>query len=249
MILSMSRTIAVALPFAAAGILGAGCGSGHNTTPTTSAGARPAISKSRAQAYAHEVNLAAADIPGATVLSLEHETGEPPAADVELARCTGGVSPRLRVANIASAKFRIGRKAEAVRVKSSVEVMPTAALAAQNYGALASARGRACIEHVLPQTLEGSSTGPARVGPATISRLPNLLAPGTESFGVRVSTTFTGIVRGRQIRLRVYLDVFDLLAGPAEVGLSLGGIVHPPPRAAEQRLLSLLYTRAETHKL
>jgi hypothetical protein len=246
--LSVLRMIARLLPLAAAVVI-VGCGGGHNAAASHVTTPSSVISRAQAQAYAHEVNLAAADIPGATVLSLERETGEPPPADVEVASCSGGVSPRARVANIDSARFRIGREPEAVRVKSSVGAMPTAALAAQNYRALASARGDACIKHIFPQALEGSSNGPARVGPATISRLPNLLAPGTESFGVRVSTTLTATVRGKQVSLPVFSDIFHLLAGPAEVGLSVSGIVHPPPRAAEQRLLTLLYTRAQTHKL
>jgi hypothetical protein len=66
---------------------------------------------------------------------------------------------------------------------------------------------------------------------------------------VRVTTTLIAIVRGKQVRIPIYRDVFDLLAGPAEVNMSAIGIGHPPPKATERRLLSLLYTRAETHKL
>jgi hypothetical protein len=75
------------------------------------------------------------------------------------------------------------------------------------------------------------------------------LATGKESFGVRVTTTLITVVRGKQVRLPIYLDVFDLLAGPAEVDMSASGTAHPPQKAIERRLLSLLYTRAETHKL
>jgi hypothetical protein len=66
---------------------------------------------------------------------------------------------------------------------------------------------------------------------------------------VRVSTTLIAIVRGKQVRLPIYLDFFDLLAGPAEVNMSARSVAHPPPKAIERRLLSLLYARAETHKL
>jgi hypothetical protein len=246
---SVLRAVARAIPFAAAGILGAGCGSSHHATVTTTTAAGTAISKAQAAAYAHAVNLLATDIPGAAVRSQEHETGEARAAGVELAHCTGGVNPRLRVANIASARFRIGKKTGSTLVKSSVEVMPSAALAAQNYGALGSARGRACIAHLLSHTLEGVSTGGARFGPSTTSLLPNLLATGKESFGVRVTTTLMGIVRGKQVSLPAYRDVFDVLAGPAEVNMSATRVAHPPPKATERRLLSLLYNRAETHKL
>lgn len=247
MILLVLRTIACLLPLAAAVALG-GCG-GHSSAVSGAPAAGTGVSKAQAQAYAHEVNLTAADIPEATILSQEHESGEPSAAGVEFARCAGGVGPSHRVANIDSADFRIGSKAEALRVKSSVEVMPTAALAAQNYTALTSGRGRECLKRLLPRTLEGASTGRARIGPATISPLPQLLAAGTASFGMRVNTTLTGLIRGKQVTLPLVLDVFDLLAGPAEVNFSVGSSLRPPPRALEQRLLSLLYTRAQTHKL
>ncbi len=249
MILPVPRTIARVIPFAASGLLAAGCGSSHHVTVASRTAASTSISKAQATAYAQEVNLVAADIPGATVSSQEHESGEAKPAGVEFATCTGGVSPRRRVTNIDSARFRIGKKTDSTQVKSSVEVMPTAALAAQNYSALVSARGRACIAHLLSHVLEGASTGGARFGPATTSILPNLLATGKESFGMRATTTLIGIVRGKQVRLPVYRDVFDLLAGPAEVNMSATGFGHLPPKATERRLLSLLYTRAETHKL
>jgi hypothetical protein len=244
------RAVARAIPFAAAGILGAGCGSSHHATVTNTTAASTAISRAQATAYAHQVNLVAADIPGATVRSQERESGEARPAGVEFAKCVGGISPRLRVANIDSARFRIGKAADSSQLKSSVEVMPTAALAAHNYTALSSSRGRACIAHLLPSIVARSSTARARFGPAaTVSVLPNVLAAGKESFGVRVSTTVNAIVRGKPVRLRIYLDVFNLLAGPAEVNMSATGISDPPPKATERRLLSLLYNRAETNKL
>jgi hypothetical protein len=249
MIRSVLRTIARTIPFAAAGILAAGCGSSHSTAVTGATAASTTISKAQATAYAQEVNLVAADIPGAKVRSQEHESGEPKPAGIEFDMCAGGVSPRLRVANIDSATFRIGKKTDSMQLKSSVEMMPTAALAAHNYTALSSSRGRACLAHLLPPVIERSSTARARFGPAAVSVLPKLLATGKESFGVRVTTTVIATVRGKQVRLPIYLDVFDLLAGPAEVNMSASGIAHPPPKAIERRLLSLLYTRAETHKL
>jgi hypothetical protein len=136
-----------------------------------------------------------------------------------------------------------------MRVKSSVEVMPTAALAAQNYAAIRSARGHACLARQLTQILQKTATGPASFEHATVTSLPNLLSTGQESFGVRVTMTLIATVRGKQIRLPLYLDLFDVLAGPAEVNMSAGASPHPAPTATERRLLSLLYSRAETHKL
>jgi hypothetical protein len=244
------RPISSALAFAAAASLAAGCASSHTATNTSATSAGNSTSTARVTAYAHEVNLSAADVPGAAVGSPEREGREPTQAGVEFARCIGGVSPKRRVANIKSATFRIGAASESIQVKSSVEVMPTDVLAAQNYAAAQSARGRACIVHRLPHMLEGRTRGRAHFGQATVSFLPDLLSAGKESFGVRVTTTLNGrSIRGTQIRLPVYLDVFAFRAGPAEISLSAAGISRAAPTTTERRLLSLLYTRAETRKL
>jgi hypothetical protein len=243
------RTISRALPFAAAAILGAGCGSSHTATVSSTTAAGGSISKAQATAYAHEVNLAAADVPGAVVRATERESGAPSKAAVEFARCSGGVDPQRRVANIISPSFRLRAAGVSMGVKSSVEVMPTAALAADNYAAIRSARGHACLARQLTLALQKTATGPASFGHATVTSLRNPLSTGQESFGVRVTMTLIATVRGKQIRLPVYLDVFDVLAGPAEVNMTATASAHPTPTTTERPLLSLLYSRAQTHKL
>jgi hypothetical protein len=243
------RTISRSLPFAAAAILGAGCGSSQTATVTGTTAASGSISNAQATAFAHEVNLAAADVPGAVVRTTERESAAPSQASVEFARCSGGVDPRRRLVNINSPSFRLRTAGISMRVKSSVEVMPTAALAAHNYAAIRSARGHACLARQLTQILQKTATGPASFEHATVTSLPNLLSTGQESFGVRVTMTLTATVRGKQIRLPVYLDEFDVLAGPAEVNMSASASRHPTPTTTERPLLSLLYSRAQTHKL
>ena len=138
---------------------------------------------------------------------------------------------------------------ETIVEKSSVEVMPTAALAARNYAAARSPRGHTCLAQALPRVVQGATPLGARAGTATASFLPDLLPPGQESFGVRITTSLTRIVGGKQVRLPVYLDIFELLAGPAEVGLSATSASRPASSTTERRLLSLLYSRAQEHKL
>lgn len=245
----MLRTISRGLPFAAAGILAAGCGTSHTATVSITTAARGSISKAQATAYAREVNLGAADVPGAVVRLTERESAAPSQASVEFARCSGRVNPQRRVANIDSPSFRLGTVGMTTRVKSSVEVQPSAALAAQNYDAIRSARGHACLTRQLTQTFRKTTApGRASVEHTTVTSLPNLLPTGQESFGVRVTATLIGTVRGKQVRLPVYLDVFAILAGPAEVNMSATAGRHVPSTATERRLLSLLYSRAEAHK-
>jgi hypothetical protein len=235
-------------------MLVAGCGSSGSSTTAGSqrsdqAGSGSEISKARAVAYAHAVNLTATDVPGAVVRSQERESGAPSLQSVQFARCAGAVNPDGRVVDVKSAIFRIGQGTEPTRLKSSVEVMPSAALAAQDYAAARSSRGQACLARLLPQVLEGTTARVADFGPATASFLPNLLPAGQASFGVRVITSLTAIVAGKQTRLPVYLDIFEILAGPAEVSLTATSVSQPASSATERRLLSLLCTRAQAHKL
>jgi hypothetical protein len=237
----------------AAGALFAGCGgsssaSGTGTQSSGSAGAGAEVSKAQATAYARTVNLDAIDVPGAVVRSQERESDAPSQESVRFARCAGAVNPNRRIVNVKSPTF-IERGAEPTQLKSSVEVMPSAALAARNYAAVRTTRGHACLVRVLPLVLGGATARSGGFGPATISFLPDLLPSGEESFGVRVTTSRTTILAGKQASVPVYLDIFEILAGSAEVGLSATSLSQPPNSTTERRLLSLLYDRAQAHKL
>jgi hypothetical protein len=241
----MLRAIGCALPLGA-GVLAAGCGASHPATAARSTSlANGSITRAAAIAYAHEVNLSAADVPGAEIGSAELERPKPSQASVEFARCAGAASPERRVVNIKSATFGARKGRNAIEVNSGVEVMPTAALAAQNYDATRSARGRACLKRLLPQVFAITAARRARFGPPTISFLPNLLLTGQESFGARVDTTLVGATR----RLPLHFDIFAVLAGPAEVNLTVVAVGRPVSTATERHLLSVLYRRAHAHKL
>jgi uncharacterized protein YceK len=255
---SPMRRIIVTVPLVAATLLMGGCGTSDHTSSSTTtsttaahtAAASDSITKAQASAYARAVNLVASDMPGAEIIKPEKERGAPSQASVQVASCAGGVSPTRRVANIKSATFKLGRAGALAQVKSSVEAFPTAALATQNYTALRSARGRACIARLFPQLLEGKTTASVRVGPITTSFLPSPLPVGQESFGVRVVSTFTGSsLTGGEVRIPVYVDVYAILAGPAEINFSDSAVAHPVAPSTERRLLSLLYSRAQEHKL
>jgi hypothetical protein len=235
----------------ATGALAAGCGSGGGSSASSgSPVAGTSIAKARAVAYADAINLGGADVPGATIVKSEGEAKAPTLAGVELARCTGGVSPELRIVNIHSPAFRVASASERGRVRSAVEVMPSAALAARNNAAARSARGRSCLARFLARALPEQSTGPLRHGPVSISSLPNSLPGADGSFGLRLATTAIGRnLRGGQILTRVYTDVFGFVSGPAEINLTATGLPRPVPSATEQRLLSLLFGRAQEHKL
>jgi RHS repeat-associated protein len=132
------------------------------------------------------------------------------------------------------------------RVRSAVEVMPTAAFAARDNAVARSARGRACLARALPE----QSSGPLRYGPVSVSSLPNVLPGADGSFGLRLTTTVIGRnLRGGEIRTRVYIDAFGFVSGPAEITLTAFGVSRPVPSATEQRLLPLLFSRARERQL
>jgi hypothetical protein len=258
------RTIALMAAVTATGALAAGCGSGGGSSTGSGSGSSAAgapaagsapiagtsIAKARAVAYAHAVNLGAADVPASSVVKPEGEAKAPTAAGVEFARCTGGVNPERRIADIHSPTFRITGTYERERVRSGVEVMPTAALAAQSNTATRSVRGRACLARLLARTSAERGVEALPHGPISVSSLPNQLPGADGSFGLRIATTAIGrSLQGAQTRTHVYTDLFGFVSGAAEINLTATGIARPVPSATEQRLLSLLFSRAQAHKL
>jgi hypothetical protein len=243
--------LAMSMLVLSAAVAAVGCGSSGSTTGTDATAPRMSSSsqtdKARALAYAHAVNLKASDVPGARVSATERESGVPSREGVQFARCAGGVSPTVRISDVKSPKFTTGEGRAAMQVKSSVEVLPSAALAARNFAAVGSARGHACLVRALPEVFGAAAGG--HFGRATISPLPSLLRSERDNFGIRISTSLTSVVAGKQVRLRVYLDTFEILAGPAEVGMGVTSVSRAPSRATERRLLMLLAKRAEQHEL
>ena len=249
----MLRTVGMTLLFPVCCIAAFGCGSSQTTATVAAAGAAAdntvSIVKAHARAYARQVNLTAADVPGAEVIADEEEGGPPSQQALEVARCAGAVLPDRRIAEIKSSTLRVGNVVdEATRVKSSIEVQPSAAIAARNYAALQSARDRTCIARDLPQLAPGAARS-THIGPTTVTVLPRLLPKGQNAFGFRIETTITGASpTEKQNREVVYLDDYGFVAGGAELSLNDVRASQPPPTALERHLLTLLYSRAQVHK-
>jgi hypothetical protein len=227
----------------AAVALGAtGCG-GSDKASTTGHDASGGISRSAALAYAHAVNLRAGDIPGASTARAASEAPAPSAASLEFARCAGATDPRQRVADVRSPGFRLARPTG--EIKSSVEVMPSAALARRSFTAASSARGRACISKLLPELLGRSAAAGRKFSHVSIRALPAPVA-GTQSFGYRIGMTLGVSLKGAPRTVPIYLDAFELLHGPAEVGLSTFSVAQPPSATVEKRALTTLAARAKS---
>lgn len=234
MISLMHRTIVAMLAIAATAMLAAGCGG------SSSAGSATApITQARATAYAKAVNLKLADLPGMSVQSPE---GDAPAGPLggEAARCSGAVNPALMVARIRSANFS-GAAHELIR--STVIVWPSVALATRDQVVGRSQRALLCAQRLFSRELAQRIGVKLHVGQVRVSRRAPL--PGVPgSFGVRIETPILGAHTGSD-----YVDAVAFVYGRSAVTLYATGVQRPVSEATERRLLALLYTRAEAHKL
>jgi hypothetical protein len=237
---------------AGAGGLLAACGKANRTAATThstssapsGAAARP-LTKPQALALAHAVNLTTADVRGFHASEGRHSEGaQEKLFERGLLRCVGSPGSGGKLAEVASRNFELDRGILQFTVSSEVSVAPTATAAARELATVRSARVRGCLGHSLDQLLNRQrASGGGTVGPVAVaSGTPP--APGTAgSFGWRVTATYT--LRG--ITLSFYLDMLGFVQGPATVTLFSTGVLQPFPAAAQQRLFSLLLSRAKVH--
>ncbi len=178
-------------------------------------------SNAQVLAFARAVNLRTTDVPEMTVA--RSNALIPAKGDGNSTPCAGGKS----AAPILSRAF-VARTWETF---SYVVAMPSEAFAARYVSTLGTPQGRSCF---VPE-IESSP-------PPSVTRLSAALPTGQRYVGVRMVTA----PRGRSER--PHIDTFLFAIGPTVVGLiALGG--ETPPSSTEQRLLSLLYSRAEAHKL
>jgi hypothetical protein len=205
------------------------------------------ITKPQAVAFARAVNFRSADLPRFRNLGLAPEPQpRTNTSDPEFAKCVG-VKPSRYLASVPSAGFASGRfRAQAELVTSKVMVFPTASLAAREVSTLTSARGRSCFARLIQP--ESTSATEAHLSIHHISWSFPALPPAAHDFKVRVSGTLTEIhTRNRPTRL--YIDLLGFIKGPAQIYLLAMGWESPARSSAEHHLISLLYSRAEAHKL
>jgi hypothetical protein len=235
-------TTSLALVLAAVSLLA--CGQ-ERAAPARKA---PAVTRSRALAFAHAVNLTAADVPG---FSAHRERAQPKAhahAEAELFTCAGSRSHAARahsadLASSSSPSFQLRRGILDFGVSSEVGVARSSQLALGELAAIHSSRVRECFRRYLGNVLASSRTRGASVGAVAIEA-GNPPAAGTAgTFGWRVRATFD--FAGASIP--TYLDLLGFVYGPARVTLISSGALRPFPAVVQQRLFSLLLLRAHAH--
>lgn len=199
----------------------------------------------QAVAYARAVNLRQRDLPGFSGLGREAEVPAPGPAALAHARCTGGVSPLHRVAEIASPEFSAGSDLHSVLVKSYVEVWPTPQIVTFNNTRSNSARGHVCLVRdieAVNRKIYREHKERMLIGPFTVRAMPDPLSGVTGAFHTRIDET--RLHRGGAVFFHVYRDLLGFISGPAEVELEAVGFVHPVPAKTEQRALRTLLERA-----
>jgi hypothetical protein len=264
------------VPIAAAGLLVACGGSNHppataattgahapyqtsaHAPPATSTPKGPFRSSSKAQAiaFAHAVNLTAADVPGFKPTSARQskpETAVEKKLANKLLRCIGGQtsSAPAELVKAGSADFKLDHDVIHLSVKSEVSVAQTPALAAEELGVIRNNHVRVCLSHYFNLLLENrvlkeqgsrSSTSPSSISTTISQGTPP--APGaTGSYWWRITAT----IAVRKIKLPFYIDILAFTYGAAKVSLFSSGALRPFPAAAQEHLYRLLLQRAEAH--
>lgn len=225
---------ALALVVAAA----AGCGSSSSRTSTNTP-----WTSSHSRAFAAAVNLTAADVPGFSA-SPDRNTAADRRNVAQLASCAGAVDPARRIVDVHSDDFSRGAGLQEQQVGSSVDVLPSATLARQDFMKFTAAGARMCIAAYTARALARAQTSASvKFGnPSTLTLAP---PPGTSanSFGYR----FVIPIAAAGATIKVYVDLLFHRAGPAEIAFNDFAIGRPFPARDQQRLFSLLVTRADRH--
>jgi hypothetical protein len=262
------RRTAILLALVPACALLSACGKGSYTgtsstsaTTTTAAaakhgkGAHPGAGPTHAQAlaFAHAVNLTAADVPGFNPSrNPEHESATERRLQAQLRSCGGGAdasAPQRSPSGLAQASsphFELKRGILALSASSEVSVAHTAAEADGTLTAIRSPRVRACFSRYLSALLKSQQHAPAEtvLGVSIASGTPP--APGTTGgFGWRVTAKLA--IRG--VHVSLYFDILGFVIGPAQVTLTSSGTVEPFPARAQEQLYTELLTRARAQKL
>lgn len=246
------RRATILLILAGIGGLVIACGKSSPTTlssrsaaPTASSQTTGPLTRTSALAFAHAVNLTAADVPGFSASSArERSTARERQLEREMLRCAGTAGPGRGLAEVSSENYALKRGIVDFGVSSEVGVAQTPALAARELAAIRGARVRGCFSRYLDLLFKNKQFGGSIVSPVAIaSGTPP--APGTAGgFGWRVTATFT--VQG--IRVPLYLDILGFVYGPARVTLFSSGVLRPFPAPVQQGLYSLLLSRAKANR-
>jgi hypothetical protein len=187
--------------------------------------------------------LTSADVPGFTA-SPHHQTAADRQNIARLASCAGAIDPGRRIVDVHSDDFSRGAGLQAQQVGSSVDVLPSTSLAERDATKFTTPSARACVSAYAARALAQSpGASSVKFGSPSVSTLAPPAGTSTNSFGYRFAIPLTAA----GAKAQVYVDLLFHRAGPAEVAFTDSGIGSPFPARDQQRLFSLLVTRADAH--
>jgi hypothetical protein len=230
----------------------AGTASSTSTTGTAATHGARAPTHAQALAFAHAVNLTAADVPGFTPSAKnEHESPTEQRLQQQLRGCGGAAGSRAlghtrgTLVEASSPDFTLRRGILELTVSSEVSVAHTSAEAAAMLSTIRSPRVRACFTRYLSELLKSQHYSGATVVGVSIDAGTPPAHGTTGGFAWRVTATLA--IRG--IHLSFYFDILGFVYGPAKVTLTSSGTVRPFPSSAQEQLYSQLLTRAKQHRV
>jgi hypothetical protein len=208
-----------------------------------SGGVSTPISKAQAVAFAQAVNLRAGDLPGA-------KRQEPPsyerAQDEREAQKSWAKTVRCARHDLAVHRpIYVGASLLGDGpwfVAAEVRVMPSESVAASELGAFSSKHGHVCFARADQLTVTSENEPPENPEPLKTTFLQLGRSLGVGAIGAQTLSSTT------RSTLAGYSDTVLFRVGQAVIVFSAVG-KQPFPAATERRLLSLLHSRAEAHKL
>jgi hypothetical protein len=244
----------VLVALSAIAVLLAACGSSSHASSTSApAGSHKPIANPQAVAYAHTVNLRVSDLPGFKVaLAGESEHGDAPSGPLSrpVEECDGGPVVNGASRGVASPLFQ----KESVPIQTILSVvypMRDPSTASAYIAAADGGRGPVCLQREEVRKRAASRT---REKSEVVALRPPL--GDTSVSGVRVWLCLVRDQTCKNSADRSFTDRLWFAAGPYVVTLFY---IAPPDNEAkgpepvalpvERRLIALLHSRAEAHKL
>ncbi|MHB8492678.1 MAG: hypothetical protein ACYDA6_10775 [Solirubrobacteraceae bacterium] len=221
---------------------------------TADAFASRTITKDAANSFALAASLRASDLAGAKLFPKTFEEG---------IHQRGTEASPLKCGDAMAIGHPVGGKKVELSYKhwlvgSVVLVMRSERIAKAAQTILASSRGRACLVRSLgeAETVEGEKTETSSATNATFVHVPSELGAGAIAVDVVAtlhsegSRAHAGTEHPSQPGgSSIYVDAAVFRVGPAEILLLSFGGDRPFPVATEDRLLSVLDSRAHAHRL
>ena len=206
----------------------------------------PTVSRQQAKAVANAITLKHSDLPTYTQEKNPITAGEL-RQDAELAKCDGGVPRSQEFAETQSPSFvKAPTGKPSITVTADTEILPSAALVAQDLDATKGPKGIPCLKADLRSQLGGSLPAGAKLQSITGKRLPNVVANSPTAFIDRFAVKISVKESGATLELSLYADAIGFTYGQAEVSLTLETSDAPPPQALERLLSEELLVRART---